>query len=170
MWSITFFTVAPAALCVMIMNAAEPVIDYSYLHKPTATVSTVHPPLAAPAPRHASSPHVSTINSNNNHVLGHLRPNAKSSWIPSPIKYVTRSTAQLLRRSWSSSSSRRIKTASSTAALQDIIHDEISGMDDKQQYKQEQKPFRSRYSPPAAPYYVDEEALRQYQHHASNYN
>jgi len=144
----------------MIMNAAEPVIDYAYLHKPTATISS-YPPSAAPAPRLQSpqggggggSGHY-IQNLNNLHRERSM--SAFSSWWLSSVMSSPVSFIRHLSRFRSSSSS-----PSSTA---EIDFDEISTDFYTEELQQQEKrpPSRSRYSPPAAAYYVEDESIRQH--------
>ncbi|GJJ70743.1 hypothetical protein EMPS_03093 [Entomortierella parvispora] len=157
MWSITFYSIAPLVLCVMIMNAAEPVIDYSHLHKPTATISTF-PPLAAPAPRIQSpqagggAPGLYILNSNHppkERSLLAFSTKWLSSVTSSPVSFIK----HLSRRSSSS-------FPSSTA---EIDLDEISTDFNTEEMQQEKRPpSRSRYSPPAVAYYAEDESIRQH--------
>ncbi|KAF9348163.1 hypothetical protein BGX26_000396 [Mortierella sp. AD094] len=156
------YGMASLVLCVMISNATGPAIDYSHLSKPTATVSSVPPVPAAVFSTLSSfslskdefdsllaTAHSKLSNYNIERIIGSSSINERAV---SPLSSYS-------FRSWRLSAKHRRNTATKATTTSSSVY----GYDDK-----EERPQRSRYSPPAA-YSADD--YEQYElQHATSFN
>ncbi|KAG9072816.1 hypothetical protein KI688_000594 [Linnemannia hyalina] len=148
MLAIFFYSVASLLLPVIIINAKDPVMDFSQLVPPTATtISTTFPPAPVPAAGvgHSSSSvpqdfvYVASPSSSKfGSFLVHILPTKNGRSIASSYSFISFSS---FRRAWRSSP-RRSSPSSYKAATK--------RMAEKDRWEVEEKPYKSRYSPRAA--------------------
>ncbi|KAK3827213.1 MAG: hypothetical protein JOS17DRAFT_749247 [Linnemannia elongata] len=148
MLAIFFYSVASLLLPVIIINAKDPVMDFSQLVPPTATtISTTFPPAPVPAAGvgHSSSsapqdfvyvapPSSSKFGS----FLVNILPTKNGRSIASSYSLLSFSS---LRRAWRSSHKRSSSSSYKAATRRKA---------EKDGWELEEKPYKSRYSPRAA--------------------
>ncbi|OAQ36685.1 hypothetical protein K457DRAFT_131879 [Linnemannia elongata AG-77] len=148
MLAIFFYSVASLLLPVIIINAKDPVMDFSQLVPPTATtISTIFPPAPVPAAGvgHSSSsvpqdfvyvappPTSSKFGS----FLIHILPTKNGRSIASSYSFLSFPS---FRRAWRSKPKRSSSSSHKAATRR---------MAEKDGWEVEEKPYKSRYSPRA---------------------
>ncbi|KAF9100288.1 hypothetical protein BGX23_000051 [Mortierella sp. AD031] len=143
MLAIVFYSVASLLLPVIIINAKEPVMDFSQLIPPTATTITIFPPAPVPAPAAGvgnSSPPSSPSHHQDMGIVYMTSQSKFSSFLDSILPTKKNSHRSLFslssyRRAWRLSLKRSSTVTSHRAATRMVV---------------EEKPYKSRYSPRAA--------------------
>ncbi|KAG0282537.1 hypothetical protein BGZ96_000370 [Linnemannia gamsii] len=166
MLAIFFYSVASLLLPVIIINAKDPVMDFSQLVPPTATtISTTFPPAPVPASGigHSSSSSasqdfafVAPPSSKFGSFLVYILP-TKNGRSAAPYSFFSLSS---LRRSWRTNPKRF--SASYKAATRRMVG--------KDEWEAEEKPYKSRYSPRAASSSSSEEYDAYGFRHNASYN